>query len=123
VPIVDVEVWLAPRLAGAPTELAEAVLGLVGELAEDSEASGLNVPEALAAAAMLGFEGVLERFEPKREVALRLLAADAVLTYAFEAAASLGKDVNELAIRIGLSGELGSRLQEGDVGLPHGGIS
>lgn len=119
---LDLESWLEPRLAGAPAELAEAVRGLVGELELDADKPELDVPESLAAAAMLGLEGVLDRAEPEREVALRLLAADAALTYAFEAAASLGRDVDALALRIGATGELGRRLEQGNVRPPDGGI-
>ena len=117
----DVENWLEPRLVGAPPELAEAVRGLVCEIEPGADKSQLGVPETLAAAAMLGFEGVLEQADPEREVALRLLAADAALTYAFEAAASLGQDVNQLALQIGARGELGRRLEQGDVQPPVGG--
>ncbi|TFG66974.1 MAG: hypothetical protein E4H28_00140 [Gemmatimonadales bacterium] len=118
-----IDSWLEPRLVGAPPELAEAVRGLLGELEIVADELALGVPEALAAAAMLGLEGVLERADPEREVALRLLAADAALTYAFEAAASLGRDVDALALRIGACGELGRRIEQGDAGLPDGGLS
>ena len=108
-----VEIWLEPRLVDAPAELAAAVRELLGEFEADAERQMLDVPDTLAAAALLGFERVLEPADPAREVALRLLAADAALTYAFEAAASLGRDVDELAVRIGPSGELGHRLEQG----------
>ncbi|MEE8487232.1 MAG: hypothetical protein V3S56_03610 [Gemmatimonadota bacterium] len=120
-PLVDVEYWLEPRLAGAPHELAEAVRGLVSEVDLDADNSGLGVPETLAAAAMLGFEGVLEQPDPKRKDALRLLAADAALTYAFEAAASFGQDVDQLALRIGAGGDLGRGIEQGDDVRPPGG--
>ncbi len=117
-----VETWLEPRLVGAPAELAAAVRQLLGEFGATADGSQLDVPETLAAAALLGFEGVLEPADPAREVALRLLAADAALTYAFEAAASLGRDVDELAMRIGPGGELGQRLEQGIVGPGDGGV-
>jgi hypothetical protein len=72
----------------------------------------LHVPDVLAAAALRGLDGVLEQEEPAREAALQLLAADASLTYAFEAAASIGTNVEELALRIGPDGELGRRLAD-----------
>lgn len=122
-PFADVDNWLEPRLVGAPRELAEAVRELVGEVDLNADNSGLGVPETLAAAAMLGFEGVLEQADPEREVALRLLAADAALTYAFEAAASLGQDVDQLALLIGAGGELGRRLEQGDIDPSSGGAS
>ena len=119
-PLADVDNWLEPRLVGAPPELADAVRGLVCEVDPGADKSRLGVPETLAAAAMLGFEGVLEQVDPEREVALRLLAADAALTYAFEAAASIGQDVDQLALQIGVGGELGRRLEQGDVHPPGG---
>lgn len=117
-----VATWLEPRLAGAPAELAAAVRELLGEVETDADGGFLDVPETLAAAALLGFEGVLERADPAREVALRLLAADAALTYAFEAAASLGRDVDDLAMRIGPGGELGRRIERHGMGPTDGGV-
>ena len=108
----EVGKWLEPRLGGAPPELAEAVRRLVREQADDPRTSGLDVPDVLATAALRGLDGVLAQEEPAREAALQLLAADASLTYAFEAAASIGADVEALALRIGPSGELGQRLAD-----------
>lgn len=108
----DVAEWLEPRLGGAPSELAEAVRGLVSDVTTDSRLGGLDVPDTLAAAALRGLDGVLAQEEPAREAALQLLAADASLTYAFEAAASIGTSVEKLALRIGPSGELGRRLAD-----------
>ena len=109
----DVSAWLEARLAGAPPELAEAVRGLIREVRVGEAVEGADVPGVLAAAALTGLDGVLAEAAPAREAALRLLAADASLTYAFEAAASLGTDVEALALRIGPGGELGRRLGEG----------
>lgn len=109
--------WLEPRLDEAPDELADSVRSLVGEARASSRERGetpSTVPDALAAASILGFEQVV--LDPargnQRGSALRLLAADAVLTYAFEAAAreSAGASL-ELARRIGVHGALGARLR------------
>lgn len=108
-----VAAWLEPRLRAAPRELAEAVRELVGEVRAEETVESAEVPDVLAAAALRGFDGVLVETAPARGAALRLLAADASLTYAFEAAASLGTDVEKLALRIGPGGELGRRLGEG----------
>ncbi len=115
--------WLEPRLAGAPAELAEAVRGLVREVEPVSDGVEPAVPEILAAAALRGFDGVLGPGDPPRETALRLLAADAALTYAFEAAATLCMDVGELALRLGPRGELGRRLAHQRFPVPDGGDS
>lgn len=107
--------WLAPRLEGAPPELAASVRGLLDLVSGESgpDETRAEIPDRLAAAAVRGFDGVLETSDPSprsREAALRLLAADALLTYAFEAAADLGTGVDELAERIGPDGTFGRLL-------------
>lgn len=106
--------WIEPRLQGAPPELAAAIRSLLGAEPERSGAEPPSgVPDVLVAAAIDGFDGVLEPPAPlprSREVALRLLAADALLTYAFEAAADLDTGVDELAERIGPAGTFGALL-------------
>ena len=100
--------WLEPRMAGAPPELAADILRLVDTTA------GLDLSDpvtALAAAGLAGLEQVAEG-TGERSAALRLLAADAALTYAFEAAAESGRSA-ELAEQVGLEGELGRRLARG----------
>lgn len=107
-----VDDWLAVRLAGAPPELGAAIRELVDEV--PAAGTGAEaIPEHLAAAALAGFEGVLAETEVdrrSRRAALRLLAADAALTYAFEAAVDLGTDPWRLADRLGPNGLLGERL-------------
>ena len=46
----------------------------------------------------------------RRDSALRLLSADAALTFAFEAAADLRGDVRALCHNLGPRGEFGRRL-------------
>ena len=97
--------WLQQRMADAPPELAADIL----ELVETTPGIDLSDPvAALAAAGLAGLEQVAEG-NGERSEALRLLAADATLTYAFEAAAEAGRSA-ELAERVGLDGELGRRL-------------
>lgn len=99
--------WLRSRLVEAPPELAADILQLI----EDRPELDLDDPPyALAAAALAGLEQVAAGSGERTE-ALRLLAADAALTYAFEAAAEDGRAA-ELAARVGLQGELGRRLGE-----------
>jgi hypothetical protein len=99
--------WLDEKLAGVPEELAREVRHLV--LAETGIEPGPDVVSRLASSALRGLDEVAVGSRD-REVALRLLAADAALTYAFEAAAELGGDVGALAGSIGLHGELGARI-------------
>ena len=97
--------WLAPRLRDTPSDLAGDILRLLdGVPASELE----DPPRALAMAALAGFEEVVGG-SGRRVEALRLLAADAALTYAFESAAERGT-APELAEWIGLRGELGRRL-------------
>lgn len=99
--------WLEPRLADAPLELRDDIL----QLLDTTPGLDLSDPvDALAAAALAGFEQVVAGTGSRSE-ALRLLAADAALTYAFEVAAEVGRSA-ELADRVGLDGELGKRLTE-----------
>lgn len=100
--------WLEPRLGTAPQELAAAIRSCVDRSGAPPDAS---VPDALAAAAVTALDRVMAGPQ-SREAALRLLAADAVLTYAFEAAAELGMDLGALADRLGPTGSLGRRLTE-----------
>lgn len=99
--------WLRPRLGdGVPPDLAEAVRACV----RDAEADpGTPVPELLARAAVSELDRLGDR-PGDRETAVRLLAADAALTYAFEAAAETGADVPAFADRVGLRGLIGERL-------------
>lgn len=97
--------WLAPRLRDMPSDLAQDLMRLLEGVPAEHMA---DPPRALATAALAGLEEVV-RGSGRRVEALRLLAADAALTYAFEAAAENGT-ASELAEWIGLRGELGVRL-------------
>lgn len=102
---LTLEAWLTGRLESAPAELAEAVWPLVrGRLAEGEDGLVHAALDALAA------EG-----EANRSGAVTLLAADAILTYALEAAAdpALGGSAAracQLAERVGPSGLIGGRF-------------
>lgn len=94
--------WLASRLEAVPPRLAESVRDL-------SVGDG---PDGLAEAALAAFERVAAGGS-RRAGALELLAADALLTYAFEAAADPARGGSavaalELADRVGA--EIRSRL-------------
>ena len=104
------ESWLEAHLTEVPTRLVGAVRSLVGPWIADGDSG-------MAAAALHGFETVAHD-TGARDKALVLLAADALLTYAFEAAAdpALGGSAAaavELAGQIGPCGSLGSRLEAG----------
>ncbi len=102
--------WLESRLATAPPELAEDVVALVRSAAEADRGEDADaIAELLTRAALMGLTEVAEG-HGRRQSALRLLSADAALTFAFEAAAELGADVAELCRRTGPRGELGRRM-------------
>lgn len=105
---LTLEAWLARRLERAPPELAEAVWPLVrGRLEEGEDGLVRAVLDALTIVA----EGAGSRSE-----AFTLLAADAILTYALEAAAdpALGGSAaraRRLADRSGPHGLIGERFR------------
>ncbi len=108
----EAERWLEARLRSAPPELADEVRALVREAAEDGAVEPLGggaIADLLATAGLLGIDEVVAT-RSGRESALRLLAADAALTCAFEAAAETGGDVARLCAAIGPEGALGRRL-------------
>jgi hypothetical protein len=93
------EQWLRDHLAAAPE-------GLLGEMVAALPAGEDTVPEALAAGALALYGRVL-RGGGGREDALPLLAADALLTHAFEAQAELDPGIAGFAARWGAAGRLG----------------
>ncbi len=99
--------WLHERLSGVHPELAAAIRRCVREGPSPKEEDGISGVLAAAAAAELER---LASAAQDRAAAVRLLAADAVLTYAFEAAAREGEDPETLADHVGLQGTLGRAL-------------
>lgn len=120
----DAWAWLEPRLSGVPAPLAREIRACL----EASVRPASSPAEALAVAALEALDGLVDG-APDREAALRLLAADACLVTAFEAAAEgEGEDPAELAAALGPSGSLGRRLAAAlreagspGTGLPEGG--
>ncbi|WP_419949408.1 hypothetical protein [Candidatus Palauibacter sp.] len=106
-PRITLATWLETRLREAPPELAEAIRSRVAEVLDDGEEGLVYVAlEALEAAASGG---------GSRGSAIDLLAADAILTYALEAAAdpALGGSAARalhLSRRIGPAGLIGERF-------------
>jgi hypothetical protein len=91
----DVVAWLAAREPAAPAPLAERLRGFV--MAAPAERLGGTMTQAMSGLGLFALEGSLGRGETGDEVALDLLAADAFVTYAFEAAAEEGADVRQAA--------------------------
>lgn len=94
------ERWVRERLADAPPRLLEVMAGALPREAP-------SVPDALAEGALRLYAGVVER-SGGREDALPLLAADALLTHAFQARAEADPDgLEDFAGRWGGAGRLG----------------
>lgn len=92
--------WLASRLPPAPSALFDVINGHVGEAS--CTADDLPVTLVDIASRILGHLG------EERDSANDLLAADALVTYAIEAAAEAGGDVasfsRDAAVRLSQSG-------------------
>lgn len=106
----DAEAWLEPRLREAPPRLAEAVRGCLERMEPDGAPKALS--GLLARAALQELGRVEAGRTGDREEALRLLAADASLTFAFEAAAEEGEELARVADEWGAPGRLGRWLAE-----------
>ena len=86
--------WLDSRREEAPTALK----ARIGQLVDAHPAwEQMPIPEALIAASEVLMAGVLVSPSKNRRTALDLLAADACVTYAFEAAAENPASIVELA--------------------------
>lgn len=103
----EAERWLEGRVDEAPARLGELVRQLL-ERAEPEESPD-DVAGWLAWAAYQEFVTV-DGGDREGDAALRLLAADAALTYAFEAAAEGGGDLADMARSWGAGGRLGQEL-------------
>ncbi len=87
--------WLAQRDPAPPARLSESILALLPRGAGTSVAEGRNsadgaagpIADALVRASVETLRRLLAAGGTDREIALELLAADAMATYAFEAAA------------------------------------
>ena len=88
--------WLASREPSPPQELADVLAGVVGDR---KVADIANLPAALLTIA----EGLLVGLSDERHSARNLLASDALITYALEAAADDCASIDEFAGRAMLS--------------------
>jgi hypothetical protein len=92
----DLTAWLAARTPTPPAALRERVAALAGLPHAVGRAAA---PEHLVSAAERTLRALLERDPHRRECALDLLAADALVTYGFEAAADDPSVIEPLARR------------------------
>ena len=87
---IRVRDWIAARQPSPPQALAQRLAELVGE-------DACNTPAALPESLLARAEELLARVATDRSAATDLLAADALITYAMEAAAEYGLDVDAIA--------------------------
>ena len=91
---MSLERWLAEREPAPPAELAERLRSAVAE----HEHLGGEMPERLLAIAESMLRGLLDDgCGERREAALDLLTADAIVTYALEAASEQPERLEERA--------------------------
>ena len=96
----DVPAWLAARQPAPP-------VGMAAHLLAAATGAGGSLPERLARAGVALLKRVAAAPAGGRELALDLLAADAFVTYAFEAQAEADVDqLIALADRLGRAGDL-----------------
>ena len=91
----DVVAWLATREPAAPAGLAEWLRGFAQ--AAPVERLGGTMTQAMSGLGLYALDRSLAHGETGDEVAMDLLAADAFVTYVFEAAAEEGADVRQTA--------------------------
>jgi hypothetical protein len=87
----DARAWLAGRRAGVPPALHARMIAALDEALDDGAPAVPGVPGALGAAALACLRAALPHCD-ERAAALHLLAADALITAACEAAAQDADD-------------------------------
>ena len=92
--LTDLKSWLSPRLERVPESLRARILEAVAGVraVQGFDDRGATIPDALKSCA----DVLLEEARvgpPTRDTAITLLAADALITYACEAAAELGPEM------------------------------
>jgi hypothetical protein len=91
--------WLETRDPAPPADLASK-LAECAESAPDAVFAGASLAEVLGGLGTWLLRPVVAGRKPAYDTALDLLAADAFVTYAFEAAAEEGGDVTGLATEL-----------------------
>jgi len=84
--------WLSARQPAPPAVLAERLEHVLSVCPSVRLSACRSLPDALGALGVYALDSLAERPATSRDVALDLLAADAFVTYAFEAAAESGAD-------------------------------
>jgi hypothetical protein len=90
---VRIEAWLAARRPVPPAALADRVTDLVTRAGSEAD----DHPTTCIRAAVAALERLVRERDAGRGSALDLLAIDALVTYAFEAAADTPESLDQLA--------------------------
>ena len=91
---MTVQQWFGTRQPAQPPALAQRIAELAGAASEEGD-----VPGQLLSAAEQALRTILTTGNASRDSALDVLAIDALVTYAFEAAAAEPERIPELAAR------------------------
>jgi len=95
----QVQAWLAAREPAPPAVLAERLRHAL-DAASEAALAGTGMAGTMGTLGIVTLAGLRDRQAQGEGVALDLLAADAFVTYAFEAAAEEGTDVTALVQRL-----------------------
>lgn len=95
-----IEHWLAARTPNRPPALATQMSRFIAECPAAELNGATTMAAAMGALGIHAVSRVAGEREPSEGQALELLAADAFVTYAFEAAAEEGVDVMPLALHL-----------------------
>ena len=91
--------WLAERQPEPPADLAVKLAECV-DAAPDAVLAGDSLAEVIGALGTWLLQSVVDHPKSSYDAAMELLAADAFVTYAFEAASEEGSDVRGLATQL-----------------------
>jgi len=95
-----IESWLTTRRPARPEALAVQMTRSITSCPDAPLAASASMAAAMGALGIATLASVTARTQPSPQLALELLAADAFVTYAFEAAAEEGVDVPALALHL-----------------------
>jgi len=96
----QVELWLAQRQPDRPAELSRHMTHALEVCDEAGLDQARTMSDALGLLGLEALKRVVERRSGSQKLAMDLLAADAFVTYAFEAAAQDGGEVEPLVSRL-----------------------
>ena len=95
-----VEAWLGARRPERPAQLAAQMSGAVDGCDAPALEAATTMTEAMGLLGIAALKRATARTSESQALAMELLAADAFVTYAFEAAAEEGVSVQPLVSRL-----------------------